>query len=347
VAKRVGGKPKKNRLNNTYMDPIKEGTKIFNKVAKQLGKDIITDLKEFESFLTLLKKETKGWVIFDFLDAGNWDCFESFEIDHSAGLVYINWHDYRKITEEDVEKELRSMVFPANVYGLCLQFQELRVIKIRDITFFTFRGFALSTKDVEKIMKQNSSQFKNLDNTDNFSIQTIRQVGEEWHDYDFLNTPIYSTLILPKNISLSASQSKGLLFNYNLWHCSQRINKAEIEINLNITDTDLICEKANTLRRTMESILKIECCYRSEQISVKKSYSELLLGDLIKLIKDFRSDEEKLKLNSIVRLSNELSHDSGKLVNKEKAFELVELVKQYCENLDIEIHTNPDPHFNW
>lgn len=329
------------------MDPIKHGSKIFNKIAQELGKDTITEISEFETFLKKLHNQTEGYVIFDFLDAGNWDCFESFSVDYDKGLVYINWHDYINRKETTEEAEMRKMVFPAHIYGLCFQFQELKVIKIKEFSLFTFRGYALSTREVEKILKQDSTQFKNLDNTDNFSVQTIRQINGEWHDYDFLNTPIFSTLIIPKNVNLSASQSQGLLFAYNLWQSGQRINRVQVEAELRNLDTDTICEKANTLRRVMESILKIECCYRSEQIQVKKSYSELLLGDLIKLIKDFRSEAEKLKLNSIVRLSNELSHDSGKPVTKEKLIELAELVNQYCENLDLEIHTNPNPHFEW
>ena len=80
---------------------------------------------------------------------------------------------------------------------------------------------------------------------------------------------------------------------------------------------------------------------------MKKSYSELLLGDLVGLMKDFRSEAEKINLNSIVRLANELSHDSGKPVTKVKALQLVTFVKNYCEALDREIYTNPNPHFDF
>lgn len=329
------------------MDPIQNGIEIFNNVHKKLGKDTITDLKEFESFIKLLISETRGLVIVDFLDAGNWDRIESIEVNSELGMAFLHWHDYRDKIEDEGDKIARSMVFPGDIYGLCLQFQEMRTIRIRDITLFTFRGFALSTKEVEKLMKKKATQFKTLDDSDNFSIEIVRQIEEQWHIYNFLNTPIFSSLIIPKNIGVSASQSKNLLFAYNLWNCNDRISTAVVDLESKSESTDLICEKSNTLRRVMESILKIECCYRYRQLSVKKSYSQLLLGDLIKIINDYRSDDEKSRLNRIVRLSNELSHDSGKPVTKKKALELVNLVKNYCENLDLEIHSNPSPHIDW
>lgn len=292
-------------------------------------------------------EKTSGLAIVDFLDAGNWDIITKYEVDYKLGLVYINWHDYRGQDEPEDEKIVRSMVFPADVYGLCFQFQELRVINFRDITFFTFRGYAVSTKEVEKIMSTGADQFKILEDKNNFAVEIVRKVKQEIHNFHFLNTPIFSTLILLKRIGLSASQSKGLLFAYNLWHSEQRVNAVTSELKTKTLDAESICEKANTLRRIMESILKIECCYRSRQIQVKKSYGELLLGDLIKLVKDFRSESERTDLNSIVRISNELSHDSGKPITPEKALQLADLVKGYCEKLDLEIHTNPDPHFSF
>jgi len=77
------------------MDPIKDGAKIFNKIHELTGKDLITDTNELETFMNLLIEEIKGWVIVNFLDTGNWDRIDTFEIDHKNGRLFINWHDYR------------------------------------------------------------------------------------------------------------------------------------------------------------------------------------------------------------------------------------------------------------
>src|SRR5260221_10176148 len=104
------------------MDPIKEGKNIFRKLHEDIGKDQITDINEFNKFLKNLLKETKGLIIVDFLDAGNWDSIENFEIDYKNNLVYLNWHDYRNKKKSKLEKEMRSMFMPEDVCGLVLNF---------------------------------------------------------------------------------------------------------------------------------------------------------------------------------------------------------------------------------
>ena len=329
------------------MDPITQGTKIFSKIHQEIGKNSITDTREFEDFLKKLISQTKGLVIVDFLDANNWDYIKSFEIDHETKKVCINWHDYRKITESEENKYIRSMVFPGDVDGLTFDFQELRLIKVGDISIFSFRGYAVSSKEVGIIMSKDTTQFKVIEDSDNFSVEIVRKINNEWQTYRYLNTPIFSTLIIPKDLNINASVSKKILFAFNIENSIERINRVDFDLNEKDEEVDFICEKSNTLRRIMENILKIECCYRYKQIRVKKSYSELLLGDLVGLIKKFRSEGEKVNLNSIVRLANELSHDSGKPVTKIKALQLVTLVKDYCEALDREIHANPYPHFDF
>lgn len=327
------------------MDPIRQGIEIFNKIHKEIGKNSITDTRDFEIFLNKLISYTEGWVIVDFLDAGNWDCIKSFEINHETRRVYINWHDYRNKIESEEDKYIRSMVFPGDINGLTFNFQELRLIKVGDISIFSFKGYAVSSKEVARIMSKDTEQFKIIDDSDNFSVETVRKINNHWQTYNYLNTPIFSTLIIPKNLDISASTSKKILFAFNLENSIERVNKVTFDLSQQDEEIDFICEKANTLRRVMENILKIECCYRYRQIRVKKSYSELLLGDLVRLMKGFRNNSEKINLNTIVRLANELSHDSGKPVTVVKALQLATLVKEYCEALDREIDINPNPHF--
>lgn len=127
----------------------------------------------------------------------------------------------------------------------------------------------------------------------------------------------------------------------------QRIQKIAKSIQTQILDTDELCEKANSIRRIFEFVLKIECCYHrhlnyeimfsddinSRDFIFKDSYSDIVLGDLINILKRIKTNEEKQILNKIIRLSNELSHDSGKKVTKEKVQDLFVTMVNYTADL--------------
>lgn len=108
-------------------------------------------------------------------------------------------------------------------------------------------------------------------------------------------------------------------------------------------DEHEICGKANTIRRIFEMVLKIECCFLEEyaykfdidehSFRFKKDYSDQKLGDLIKIIRPAKDEQQIQILNKIRDLSNELSHDTGKKVTKTKGIELARLAFDYVEEL--------------
>lgn len=161
----------------------------------------------------------------------------------------------------------------------------------------------------------------------------------------FLNTPIFSVLIFPKDVVLRPQQSKIVLYLFNINDCERLLKKVKDELlqisdaNLNIHDfEDEVCSKVNTMRRIMEFILKLEICFTQQGISKKiDDYSTLLLGDLIKLIRDEKTDDEKISLNRIVRLSNTLSHDSGLPIKMNDTDELCEKIDKYLSEFTVKL----------
>jgi hypothetical protein len=326
------------------MRAIKEGDKIFCEVAKSFSWTETQSLEQAAQFLEKLKVETDGLVIIDFLDAGNWDCFEGIEIDDATGFLKIHWHDYRNVRETALDKEMRMLAFPASLYSLLLKFKELRIVNTKNYPVFTLRGYALKDKEIKTYLGKDSDEFKIFDNKDNFSKLAIRKVNSQFESYTCLNTPIFSMIIIPKNSGASAFSSKKALFSYNLSDSIVRLNKVKDELEKeDLVDEDVICEKANSIRRIFEYVLKVELCYRYRQLSVKKDYSDLMLGDLMSLVKPYRDEAINDFLRQITVWSNELSHESGKPIKRETALALSLMTILYTNLLKSEMSLNPHP----
>ena len=73
------------------------------------------------------------------------------------------------------------------------------------------------------------------------------------------------------------------------------------------------------------------------------SYSDLLLGDLIKLLKDVHTSATSTPLGRIIGWANELSHDAGRAIEVQKAQEIAAHVSAYVESLRKQIRLTPFP----
>lgn len=325
------------------MDPLKEGDKIFAELAKRFDDKIITDIDKAAAFLESLLEKTQGLVIVDFLDTGNWDCIDGLEADSKNGLLFLHWRDYRKSSETEEEALARKMAFPADLYAAMIHFNEIRIVDTSKCPLLFVRGYALKDKEIKKHLGKGSQDFELFDDRKFFSKTVIRKYDGTLQLIECFNTPIFSMVILPKNSKLRPWDSKHILYQYNLLDCRQRLWKVRKDFeNGGLTDCDVICEKANTVRRILENTLKIECCYRFDQINVKKDYSDLRLGDLIKILKPVWDENIKNLFKKPTIFLNELSHDSGKPVDKELAGVLPLLSITYIEFLRSEIQLKHD-----
>jgi len=326
------------------MRALKEGDKIFREVAETVTWTETQSLDQAKQLLDKLRVETEGLVIVDFLDAGNWDCIDGIEADNENGFLKIHWRDYRNANESVEDKEMRMMAFPASLTSLLIKFKELRIVKTKNYPVFILRGFALKDKEIKTYLGKDSTEFKIFDNKDNFSKLAVRKIDGQFETYNCINTPIFSMIIIPKNTGASAFSSKKALLSYNLTDSINRLNKVKDELEKeDLVDEDVICEKANSVRRIFEYVLKVELCYRYRQLSVKKDYSDLMLGDLMNLVKPYRDESINDFLRQITMWSNELSHESGKPIKREKALALGYMTILYTNLLKSEMSLKPHP----
>ena len=322
------------------VDPINQGVDIFQDISKSVQDQYpdgeLRELKDAESVIQSLIDHTQGLVIVDFMDSGQWYRLEALESDHDSAQLSLHWRDYRKQDEARLKagQPYEERFFQASLYTLSLHFQSLQIINPGHPVFL-LRGYALSEKEVKKRLRDNSEEIQIFNNAF-FSSTVYRKINGLWQRVDYLTTPLYSVAILPKNTSASSADSTYILFVANIGQIQQRLGATvEALSHVEEDDVDQICEKANTGRRLLEQILKLECCYHDLQ--PKKPYQQLTLGPLSNLLKLFHEDNERWILKECSILADTLSHDSGLPVEKGKAKLLLTLVQSYLLLFDIKI----------
>ena len=328
------------------MDYVKDGSRLLTSVFDEYDFDEIKDLKVLDKFLARLLEVTNGMLIVDFLDSGNWDHFGSYSIDYENEIVFVNWHPY--IGSPKIEDYINSLDYKPDIYSIMFKFQDLKFYKSKSFPFITIRGYALGQKEVMTYLKQfDQSVIQDKLSSTNFCAIYRLDRGLYTERCYCLHTPLYSVLLNPKDTAGSTVFSMKALFLFNYISCTERIQKIISSKDLPSTDTDVLSEKANTVRRIFEFALKIECSYHlhlnislmsstgynANNFMLKNSYGNTLLGDLINKVKKLKSADELFNLNRIVVLSNEFSHDSGKKGTQENLDELIKLAVEYIRGL--------------
>jgi hypothetical protein len=317
------------------MDPIESGNVIFKNIADQFGNEKITTHTGIQEFFTKLIEETDGWVILDFLDTANWDKIESFEFNDEEGFLTLIWHDYRTTSETEDEREMRQMVFPASLYAVGIGVNSVVPIIGEQSAIFLLNGYSITEKDIKKLYKAGCSEFK-IYNNSFFEKRIVRKVSDTWEVIHVHCTPIFSLAIIPKRSGFSSFDSKRILYQYNIQKSIKRLSEIiEALESINAADHDLICEKVNTARRILESVLKIECCYR--EVEIKADYSKILLGPLLNYVKGYKDEDFKPVLGKMAELLNEFSHDTGKKIELDKAKVACIFVMAYLKSFQLEI----------
>ncbi len=314
--------------------PIEKSSEIFFEISQKYGKDPITDHDQIMSLLADLDHELGGLVILDFLDMANWDKIESFDLDRETNILKLVWHDYRGKDESEEEREVRSMIFPASIYSCALQINSIVPIAGSKVAIFLINGYAKTEKEIKKLFQDQADEIKVIDNSF-FEKRVLRRVGTEIEVMDFHCTPIYSLAIIPKQSGIGSHHSKDILYHYNFRVAIGRIESVIKALDgLANSDADEIAEKVNTVRRIMEFALKVECCSRS--LALKKTYSQVLLGDLIGAVKHEKEEHIRDLLGRFAGMANEFSHDSGKPIDIANAKIVTYLALAYVSLLEIE-----------
>ena len=311
------------------------------KVATAWGEFPITTLEKASAFLQQLHAATSGCVIIDFLDAANWDCFESFSIHPESGMLQVNWHDFieqDKQVPRAEDREMMAMGFPASLYGMAMQFNRIERVGTEEIACFALRGYALTDKEVRKTFSSGSEDLM-IRKDRQFSSEVLRKVNGHIEVIDCITSAAFTVLIVPKKLRIPAHTSKAFLYHHNLEEIDASLDRCEKALEKsNNNDIEAICEKANTTRRSMETLLKLECCFR--EIETSKPYSQARMGDLWGLLKAYHSASIQSMMSRFIQWANELSHDTGTPVDRNKAQSIALIARMYAKLFSLEIQQN-------
>lgn len=301
-------------------------------VATAWGEFPITNLGKASAFLQQLHAATHGWVIVDFLDAANWDSFDSHAVDLASGILQINWHDFIKQDEREPrseDREMMAMSFPASLYGMAMRFSRIDRVGTDKIACFALRGYALTDKEVRKAFSPETQKFL-IRNDRPFSCEVIRKVNGHVEVIDCITSAAFTVLIIPKDLNIPAHTSKAFLYQHNLAEIDASLDRSEKALEkYGNNDVEAICEKANTTRRNMETLLKLECCFR--EINTPKPYSQARMGDLWSLLKVYHSEDILALMSRFIQWANEFSHDTGSPIEKSKAQAIAMMARMYSK----------------
>jgi hypothetical protein len=335
-------------------DTINDGFLVFGKYAGMYG-DEISDFHIAVDFLDKFINDYGRCVNVDFLDTDNWDNVKGLKADFKKQIITLYWH--LPIQDEEL-RIMRQMAFPYDIYGLAIHFHSIRFIrdKNKKCIAFVINGYTKKEKDIKRLMNSDGSNIVNIDNgTSFFSTDILRHNTKESEFIRFMKTPITSFLIIPKKLSIYPQYSEKLLYSLNLQDCKERLSNAIKELakikreNLNKrNEEDKLQSVGNSLRRAAENLFKLILCFYQEKYKFKPlDYNERLLGDVINPIKKdiYTSDEDKEHFNTIIRIANDLSHETRKPVDYEMLvnlhFSLLFFVEKFKRDVDVK-HTHVD-----
>lgn len=283
----------------------------------------IEDSHTAEEFFKDFLKETEGCVNIDCLDADNDDRIECVDFNHDEGMIRL----CTRVPEEDAEmREMRKMAFPFDIYSFLIRFKNIHFIRIKNgnCIAIVVNGYTMKKKMIQSFVKTSNYTIKGFDEKSSFFTSNLVRERDGLCEYiRAVKTPITSFWIIPKQLTINAQESKQKLYLYNAVALEERLKNCMQKLEGQIKTTkdredidDFIKMYGNQIRTVAEAFFKLVTCFYHEKFDFKeknKEYNDRLLGDLISPLKKYvyTSQDDVLHLSTIVRIANELSHDSG------------------------------------
>lgn len=301
---------------------MKHGLYFFQEFADIYG-DTINDIETADRFFKDFMEQTEGWVIVDFLDTDNWDCIRKIEVDKQNRLIWFYW---QVPSDDQIEEQMRKMVFPLDYYGMCLKFDNVRFLSGQRNRFFgiVVNGYTIREKNIKSFAKNDEWEIRWMDNVSSFfSTSVVREKNGIFQHWRFMNTPISSFWIIPKCLNVHPQDSEKLLYMYGLEQCEKELKEALENANgLNKLDKEKQRRKikaaAHGMRTVAENLFKLIVCFHQSRYKFKASnYDDLMLGNLTGPLKKtiYNNVLASERIDEIPRLANDMSHDSGNPVD--------------------------------
>ena len=301
---------------------VENGLDFFQEFADIYG-DTINDIEIAEQFFKDFMEQTEGKVIVDFLDTDNWDCIRKVDVDKQNQLIWFYW---QMPSGDPIEEAMRKMFLPLGYYGMCLKFDNVRFLRGKRNRCFGIivNGYTIQKKDVERFAKNSSWEIKRMNSTSSFfSTSVIREKDGVYQLMRFMNTPISSFWIIPKRLNVHPQDSEKLLYVYGVEKCENELKDAYnrvkgLDTSKKEKQRKTIKASAHDMRTAAESLFKLIVCFYQKDLQDKyhyevSDYNLSTLGNLAEPLKKiiFKQDFERIKINKITIIANDLSHDSG------------------------------------
>ena len=305
----------------------------------------ITNKEDIYNFLNSIIKKSNGLVIFDQFELCNYDYIESIEMkDVYTLLIWKNLDKFRlkylnnTLTESE-KFEWLIMGYATYTYSL-IHINKIKFIKLENHLWILLLSNYIKPKNLEKVLLSKNTLISK-DFTD-MKMEYMFWEGDEEnvkkHICQVHSLPFYSSLIQPKENEQSTFTSRKILFTETLKEIDIRLNKVSTSLTqLNDHDYDEICAKGNAIRRILEYSIKYFSTFLDLKIDIFDKYGHLQLGELEKSLR--KTCNINLSKN-IIKMANELSHDSGEIYEKEDVLNFLKNSKELILNLRNKININ-------
>lgn len=329
----------------------------FTAFADKYG-DSINSTPKAEEFFDDFMKVTDGAVIVDYLDCDNDDRIEKVVFDHKSSLMSL----YTRIPEKDPEERmLRKMALPFDSYSLLVRFKNVRFVRIKDNKCLAIlvNGYTMHRNMIRAYANSIGSNILKMDEKGSFFTTNVAMNKNKEYEYlRAMTTPITSFWIIPKGLTIRPQDSEEYLYLYNIEMLNKRIVRIWSRLNESIKSTDDIDELedfmkmyGNQLRCVAEGLFKLVTCFYFAKYKFKnrdKEYNDRRLGDLTSPLKShvYKSQKEKDDLVKLVKIANELSHETGLPIKYTDLEEMYNYIIEFIKDFEAKVESRdnaPDP----
>ncbi|MCI1951465.1 MAG: hypothetical protein LKJ50_01840 [Clostridiales bacterium] len=308
--------------------------------------DEISKIEDIHKFFDLLMQNTHGIFVVDHISGGNYDYVDSIYYNEPYSIIRWNNYDvYRKkylLGELTEEEQLCWWPFGYTTYDYILcKIQKIKFFKFKNHLLIGILSYLTNIKEFEKWFHTKDYTLIRQDLSD-FETDYIFWEGnpEECrkHICRVNSLPFYTNLIQPKQNCTTSGIKLLLSFTYD--EVMNRLNQALHRLDfVEPDDTDSLFDIGNRTRRILEYFLKYFCVYQRIDLGITKNYQHLMLGDLKKRIKS--KFPEATITQRIINISNDLSHDSGKIFTKcEINLFIKEVIQTIKDMSNMLLHSN-------
>lgn len=321
--------------------------KLFLDIWEEYGfKDEILNRQQIYEILYKIVEKSKGNVILDHYSKINYD--NILKVTYEAPYTKIYWKDFDNYRKQYINKTIsdsdmmRWCLWGYATYSyMLLNIKKIKFLKENNHIFILIQLNLISRKEANKaLIKNGDEKISEESNIEDLYDEYMFFEGDKKylkkHICQVCNLPYYTCLIQPKENNKSTRYSFLLLLRETFNEIEKRIKSAMNILNdVNQYDYDEIYANGNKIRRVLEYALKHFCVYNKIEIEINEKYSHIKLGDLKKAI---NKEIDSITIEqSMINTANELSHDTGKVLEKEnvlefgeKSLQLIYALQLYC-----------------